>query len=208
MDGIIFDLDGTLWDSTTEVAKCWNIILERDTDTGRVLAKEELMAHFGKPMEMIMDELFPEIEENLRGKVLKNLCEYENEWVKTAPCNIYEGVVAGIKELASRMPIFIVSNCQAGYIESFLENSKLKPYITDHTCPGDTGMLKGDNIKLIMERNQLRNIVYVGDTSGDEKACKEANVPMIYASYGFGEVEAPYLIIDKFSQLLELDILA
>ncbi len=207
MDGIIFDLDGTLWDSTEEVAKCWNVIIQRDTDSDRVLTQADLQAQFGKPMDVIAEALFPEMEESMRNVLTKNLCDYENEWVKTAPCPIYEGVVDGIKELATRMPVFIVSNCQAGYIESFLENSQLKPYITDHTCPGDTGMLKGDNIKLIMDRNQLKDVIYVGDTRGDEMACEEAGIPMIYVSYGFGEAKSPYLTIDKFSQLLELEVL-
>ena len=42
IDSIIFDVDGTLWDSTDVVADAWNQIMEKETDmtpnlTGTVL---------------------------------------------------------------------------------------------------------------------------------------------------------------------------
>lgn len=44
IDSIIFDVDGTLWDSTDVVADAWNQIMEKETDmtpnlTGTVLKR-------------------------------------------------------------------------------------------------------------------------------------------------------------------------
>ena len=50
----------------------------------------------------------------------------------------------------------------------------------------------------------MKEAVYVGDTQGDANACDMAGVPMIYASYGFGNVEGDYPVIRKFSDLLDL----
>ena len=72
-------------------------------------------------------------------------------------------------------------------------------------CPDDTGKLKAENIRLIMERNGIAEAVYVGDTQGDADACKEARIPMIYAAYGFGDVEGEYVTIHSFNELLSLD---
>ena len=47
-----------------------------------------------------------------------------------------------------------------------------------------------------MERNGLSEAVYVGDTQGDANSCKEAEIPMIYAAYGFGEVEKQTLLFN------------
>jgi phosphoglycolate phosphatase len=44
-----------------------------------------------------------------------------------------------------------VSNCQAGYIEAFLEYYKLKEYFTDFECSGNTMQSKADNIKSIID---------------------------------------------------------
>ncbi|MBP5792253.1 MAG: HAD family hydrolase, partial [Spirochaetaceae bacterium] len=67
------------------------------------------------------------------------------------------------------------------------------------TCNGDTGLLKDENIKLIVKRNGLKSPVYVGDTQGDADACAKAGVPIVYASYGFGKVKSPdYTIAEPF----------
>ena len=118
---------------------------------------------------------------------------------------IYNGVPETIKALSKKYPLYIVSNCQDGYIEAFLKNSGLGGYFKDFTCPAYTGRLKGENIRIIMERNGLDEAVYVGDTQGDANACKEAEEPMIFASYGFGEVEGEYPSIQAFTELQNID---
>ena len=40
---------------------------------------------------------------------------------------------------------------------------------------------------MLMDTNHLQDVVYIGDTQGDYDACQMANVPFIYASYGFGQ---------------------
>ena len=92
------------------------------------------------------------------------------------------------KELAKTYDLYIVSNCQCGYIEQFLRKTQLEAYIKDIECFGNTGKNKGENIRLLVKRNSLKAPVYIGDTKGDCDASKEAGVPFIFASYGFGNV--------------------
>ena len=66
-----------------------------------------------------------------------------------------------VRELSRKYKLFIVSNCQSGYIEAFLKNTGLGEYFADYTCPGDTGKLKGENIRIIMERNGIKEAIYV-----------------------------------------------
>ncbi len=205
MDGIIFDLDGTLWDTTEVSTKAWNHLLKTKTTVDRQIAVEELKATFGKLMDEIVEILLPKLDEKEREKICEMFCEYENEYMKSGDYILYEGMLEGIKKLSEKFPLFIVSNCQAGYIETFLEETNLHNYITDHTCPGDTGMAKADNIRLIMERNQLDKVVYVGDTAGDEAACQEARVPMIHVAYGFGSAKNPWKTVQSFGELLDID---
>ena len=93
--------------------------------------------------------------------------------------------------------LYIVSNCQKGYIEDFLHTSGTGSLIEDHVCFGDTG-------KPCMERNELQRALYVGDTAGDLDAARKAGIPFIYAAYGFGQVDAEkekVPSIEAFSQL-------
>lgn len=205
MTGIIFDLDGTLWDSTDEVAIAWNQALRGFSKIVHTLTGDELKREFGKPLEEIMDNLFPGLSGPEKEELAACLYQAENERVESAPCILYDRMPETIRRLSETYPLFIVSNCQKGYIEAFLKNTGLGGYFKDFTCPGDTGRLKGDNIRIIMERNGIEDAVYVGDTQGDADACRKAGIPMIYAAYGFGDVEGDYETIHSFDALLHID---
>lgn len=208
MDGIIFDLDGTLWDSTAAVAVAWNRALEEHTNIKKRVTEMDLKRVFGKPLKEIFELLFPEEDSEYLMSLSEKLYGYQHQYLVTEEGRPepYEGAKEVLRILASQIPVFIVSNCQAGYIEVFFEATGLGTYITDHTCPGDTGMLKAENIRLIMERNGLNDVVYVGDTAGDEAACVKANVPIIHAAYGFGQVENPVARIQCMKELLQLNL--
>lgn len=205
MEAIIFDVDGTLWDSTEEVAVAWNAAIRDYSDLDIVLTGERLVSEFGKPMDAIMESLFPELTRKEQDALAAHMYQYENKAMETARCKLYDGLIPTVKDLALRYKLFIVSNCNEGYIEAFLKNTGLEKYIMDFTCPGYTGKLKGENIRIVMERNNITDAVYVGDTQGDADACKTAGIPMIYAAYGFGSVEWDYTAIQTFKELTELD---
>lgn len=205
MDTIIFDVDGTLWDSTDVVAKAWNLAIKETTSLSITVSADQLKGQFGKPLEDIINSLFPMLSNKEKIDFEQSLYQYEHDFIRKETCHLYEGMKEGIQTLSKKYKLFIVSNCQDGYIEDFLEITKLGEYITDFTCPGETGLLKGDNLKLIMKRNDLTSAIYVGDTQGDADACKIAGIPMIYASYGFGSVKEPDYVISTFSDLLTFD---
>ena len=114
---------------------------------------------------------------------------------------LYDGVEETLAVLRERCPIFIVSNCQSGYIEGFLSITGLGPYFTDFTCPGETGKPKGENIALLVERHQLKHPIYVGDTQGDYNAATAAGVPFLHAAYGFGTIDGEVPAVHAFSEL-------
>jgi len=205
MEAIIFDVDGTLWDSTEIVAAAWNQVFAKETNLSVRVTAMELKKLFGKPLEEIMRILLPDVLEEERIRITKECFEYENKWVATKPCLLYEGMPEGIRRLSERFKLFIVSNCQSGYIEAFLEATGLSEFIEDFTCPGETNQLKAENIKIIIERNQLKSAVYVGDTLGDMEAAQISGIPFIYAKYGFGEVEKYDAVIEQFLDLMKMD---
>lgn len=204
MDGIILDVDGTLWDSTPIVARAWTRAVREMGCEDMTVTADMLKKLFGRTMTVIADMMLPQLEPEKRYEIMKLCCVYEHEDLESDPCNIcYPGVIETIKTLSEKVKVFIVSNCQCGYIELFLEKTGLGPYVTDLECYGNTLKNKGTNIRLLMERNGLCNPIYVGDTQGDCDASKEAGVPFVFTEYGFGEVDEKAEVISEFSQLLQ-----
>lgn len=204
MDSIIFDVDGTLWDSTIQVTESWNLAIQENASFHLVLEPVSLSRVFGKTMTEIADTIFHFLSPEEREKMIRICFDYENRYLENHPGILYPGVAHTIKRLAKSYPLFIVSNCQRGYIEVLLRTTGLNPYITDHLCFGDTNTEKGKTIRTLMKRNNLKNPVYVGDTQGDADACKDAGIPFIYAGYGLGNVPDANIKISRFSDLVQL----
>lgn len=204
MDGIIFDVDGTLWDSTDSVAESWNLAIRENSTLDLTIDGEILQGLFGKTMTEIADALFPSLSEKERMDFIAVCFDYENRYLETHPGRMYDGVIDTVKKLSEKYPLFIVSNCQCGYIEAMLNASGLEPYIKDHLCFGETQTPKSQTILKLMERNGLRDVVYVGDTQGDADACRDAGVPFVFAEYGFGDVPDVKVRIKAFPELLTM----
>lgn len=205
IDGIILDVDGTLWDSTPIVAEAWNRATHECGLLDYVVTSDTLKGLFGKTMAVIAENMFPDESSERRQEIMALCCRYEQEALEQNECKIcYPGVIETIRELSRKLPVFIVSNCHAGYIELFLEKTGLGSCVTDIECFGNNGKVKSENIRLVAERNHLKHPVYVGDTQGDCDASSEAGVPFIHAEYGFGHVNQSETAIQEFPQLLTM----
>ena len=204
----IFDVDGTLWDTTGIVARSWQTVLNRlSVRIEGGLTPQRLRQEFGKTPEDVAEDLLPHLSKAEQKEVI-DAC-FQQEEKDLAQDNgdlLYEGVAETLVRLAESRRLYIVSNCQSGYIELFLKKSRLERYIADFECAGNTGRPKGDNIRLLMDRNRLKRAVYVGDTQGDCEASRQAGIPFIFASYGFGSPEEYSHRICRFEDLLTLPL--
>lgn len=203
-DGIIFDLDGTMWNSTEGVCATWNQVLESYPEITYRITPEKLYATMGLPMDEIGRRLFPDCDEKKQAELLKKCGDLENEYLAEHGGILYPDLEKTLAKLSEKYKLFVVSNCQNGYIESFFEAHGTGKYFTDIECFENTGLSKGENNKLVIERNGLKNAVYVGDTQGDADSAAVAGIPFIYASYGFGNVKKYDYSIEKFSDLLDI----
>ena len=188
-DGIIFDLDGTLWDSSAEINYSWGQVLRMQPDITHDPDQKELESVTGLGADDLTKKLFPYLSFERRMEIFDACAVFECEYLAEHGAKLYPHLIETLEALSKEHPLFIVSNCADGYIQAFLKAHDTAKYITDFECIGRTGKPKSENIKLIVERNNLKNPVYVGDTQWDCDAATAAGVPFIFAAYGFGKVE-------------------
>ncbi len=202
---VMFDLDGTLWDSAQAVAESWNEIFAEADPTLPLLTAEDVHGVMGMTMKEISEVLQPGMDPAKRETFFDRCCRHEVEYLYDHPGQLYPDLEKTLQALrAAGYEMAIVSNCQRGYVEAFLHSSGLRDYFIDYEEWERTGKPKGENIRLVMERNGYDSAVYVGDTSKDEEAARMAGIPFVHAAYGFGKTEKPEGVIRAISALPEL----
>ena len=205
MKSLIFDIDGTLWDSRAIVAKGYNDYLREIGRPDLQVDAEYLKTLFGKTMTEIADIMLCSIPAPERYDVMQGCMDREDEFLHEDPCDIaFPGVRETLEKLKEDYRLFIVSNAQCGYPELMMDKLGIRHLFEGWMCFGDTGLPKGDTIRILMERHGVTDAVYIGDTQGDLEASQKAGIPFIFCTFGFGSPERWDARIDAFTDLPEM----
>ena len=204
-ESLIFDIDGTLWDSRGLVAEGWNARLRIEGKDHLCMTQEELTPLFGKVARDLADVLFAPLPEEERMPLMERCMDHEIDYLWENDCAVgYPGVKETMEALARKYRLFIVSNSQKGYPQVCIEKLGLSRLIRGHLCFGDTLTCKGETIKKLMADHGITSACYIGDTQGDADAAALAGIPFVHCAYGFGSVEQYWKKIGAFEELLTL----
>ena len=187
MKSLIFDIDGTLWDSRAIVAEGYNDYLREIGRPDLQVDAEYLKTLFGKTMTEIADIMLDSIQVPRRYDVMLGCMAREDEFLHNDPCDIaFPGVKETLEKLKETYRLFIVSNAQCGYPELMMDKLGIRHLFEGWMCFGDTNLPKGDTIRILMKRHGIEDAVYIGDTQGDLEASRKAGIPFIFCTFGFG----------------------
>lgn len=204
VESLIFDMDGTLWDSAANVARSWSEVLGRQDDIDMEITEADIKGVMGMPMDAIAEKLFGYLSKARQEEVMDACGSYENDYLRKHGGELYPQVEETLAALSKSHRLFIVSNCQSGYIEAFLEYYGFAKYFVDILCWGDTKKSKGESISILMEKNGVEDAAYVGDIQGDCDSARYAGIKFIHAAYGFGKVDDKDAEIKSFDELLKV----
>jgi len=197
--GLIFDMDGTLWDSSLNVARSWTEVLKDCPDAGKKeMTREDIQGVMGMTMTAIAQKF------GFSESVMDKCMDYENVYLRQHGGELYPGLEESLNKLQKMLPLYIASNCQTGYIEAFLDHYGFGHFFTDHISFGDNQQNKDVNIRLLAERNGLSRYYYIGDIESDRISTEKAGGIFIHAAYGFGQVPEARYRVSSITELPDL----
>jgi phosphoglycolate phosphatase len=202
IEAILFDLDGTLWDPCEAVCTAWNAVAIKQRLFSLYFTPEVIRSICGSTPEQFGPFLLPKLSNAARNHFLTEAMKAEVLAVEgVASRCLYPGVAQGLLRLREYVSLHVVSNCQSEYLDCFLEKSGIGSLFDSAVCHGGTGLDKADNILELMERENIGDAIYVGDTENDERAASSAGIPFIHAGYGFGRARTCALSFPNFDRL-------
>lgn len=190
-EALLFDLDGTLWDSHP----FYGSVLADERDPGGAAVVEELRTG-GVIVRIIR-------ERGLARTRFVTLC-----LEGAARLQLYPGVREGLAELQRwSMPLGVVTNLPGWLVEPILSRIGLARYFAGTAVaarkPQPAGILR---VLDVLGVEPDPGVFFVGDSRLDAEAARRAGVSFGWASYGYESVppEAITVELREFLEVLEL----
>ncbi len=202
---LIFDLDGTLWETVDATLAGANAIAHKYEEV-KPFTKDVIEGAMGLSKIDNARSYMPYLSDEKALYYLDLINDATFILMSKDNVKLYDGVVDTIKNLSKKYKLGIVTNNNTRYAEKFLEVSGLKDYFTDFLGAISVNKTKGETIKLMVERNNEPSSYYIGDIKKDMESTIEAGITFIHARYGFEpNLECEYHIdsIRELEGLLE-----
>lgn len=197
---LFFDLDGTLWDAIEPLKDSWNATM-KEAGQDWVFSYAEMKSYMGLTPEETVPLAFPFADKETGIRLFARCLKEEIAYLSQHPGTLYPREKEVLRVLKKSYPLYVVSNSGKGYIENYLSACSTAPYFKGRLCAGDTQKDKWENIRILMEREGLDEVIYIGDTEKDRIQSEKAGVPFIHAAYGFGKVPEAEYSIESLSEL-------
>jgi len=201
-DSIGFDLDGTLWSSIPAITIAWDEVAAEYNVTPP--SEQDMMGVMGLNRIDLMNKLFPGMGDKDKEDFFVRATQRCEVILNRQGGILYDKLEATLSKLCKKYKLYIVSNCQEGYIESFLNYHRLNDYFLDFECAGTKNLTKAQLISGVLRRNNFKNSIYVGDTQGDYNAATEAGIDFVFAEYGFGRVDNCKYKVNCFENIIKI----
>ena len=222
--GIIFDLDGVIYDITNAIEKAVDDCLEKYS---LKVKREEVMQEIAHLIEEIQHYPVPQMilksYDLLKVNFLEDLKYFKKMRIAVFLFNqfnkyrenagIFEGIDDLISDLSKNKKLAILTNNNSTYAEEVLEKFNLRKYFDIIIGFNDVTEVKpnpeGIQKILSMMKIEPSEAIFIGDMTTDILAGKAANVKMICVASGLAQKETlmennPDILAENTQELINL----
>ena len=127
LKAVIFDIDGTLWQTGASYIYSYNKLCDLYGITNRKTDEEVLMG-LGIRLELLLEYLFPDTEKTNELAFLA--VNYSVEYLKAHENECcFDGVCNLLARVSEEYSVYLVSNCPRLYADTFMQISGTADYI-------------------------------------------------------------------------------
>lgn len=229
---VLFDMDGVLFSSEPILHRAYSDAVstmnQRRGSAEPVPSEEQIFAHVGKPVRQLFAELFPHLDEDVRNDLNQHVLRYLVD-------NIGEGIIYPntadtLAKLSGNWPVALASNGRSAYLKAICSYFDLQQFLQPGYSIHGTIHNKlqlvaayGQNLDFfaagsgknppqiestpIPDPGLGRNILVVGDRSGDLEAARSNGCHFIGVTWGHGslsEVETADFLAHDMAELADI----
>lgn len=187
MINLIFDLDGTLWNTEKSYYYAFSKFLENNPHKAPQMDIDVVSKLKAITMDKMAPLLFPlDSKEERHANMLECLkysCEYLEKYEE-----VKQKKIEDIIKLSESFNLYIVSNCPFEYVDIFFKKTNLRKYFKEVIALGgftvNNDLDKSNNLATLVQKENLKkeDTFFIGDDALDLQASQNAKVKFIYTN--------------------------
>ena len=208
LKNIVFDLDGTLIDSSKSILLC----LEESLKSLRIESKVKLTSSLiGPPLKELIEKITSLENSKIKDRIIIKFKElYDNKFYKEIESFLTDDQ---IESLNLKYNIFIATNKRFIPAVKIIDHLRWTPYIKDIYAldmpSGEKISNKSDLLSYLIKRESLgvKETVYIGDRYEDMESSFHNSIRFAYAKWGYEKFHPgqDVIILDNTRDLLSIE---
>lgn len=184
MQNLIFDLDGTLWNTEKSYYYAFNKFVQNNPAIATQMNIDVVAKLKSITMDKMAPLLFPLESDEQRYLNMLECLKYSCEFLKIQ--EVDSKIVNDVIHLSKEYNLYIVSNCPFEYIDIFFEKTNLRSYFKDVVALGgftvNNDFDKANNLNNLVSKHNLKKeeTFFVGDSNLDLLASQVAKLKFIH----------------------------